>query len=290
MRLTGLISRARAAQPRSSTGLGRWIEAILLIVLAIQIARLLWALVASTGPFGDWHARQPAIPGTEARVALFSAFDPFYRQAAIAPGGVQQVTSLPLQLYGIRINEGSGLGSAIIADESGVQQSFAVGEEIAPGVTLASVAYDHVTISRGGATETLYINQSSEAPTAAPAPTAPGGIMPTPPPGTTMPNPPPVVGEGLAPDALQSGIAFIPRTEKGAITGIVVSAQGNNGAFARAGFQPGDIIAQVNGTPVRDASDIARLRNDMKPGARFSFTVERGATTIPIALIIPDKK
>lgn len=288
MRFTGLISRARAVQPRSATGLGRWIDALLLIGLAVQVARLLWALVASTGPFGDWHARQPAIPGAEARIALFSAFDPFYRQAAITPAGVQQVTSLPLQLYGIRINEGSGLGSAIIADQSGMQKSYAVGEEISPGVTLASVAYDHVTISRGGATETLYINQSSEAPTAAPL----GGATPTPPPpvASGMPNPPPVIGEGMAPEALQSGIGFAPRTEKGVVTGVVVSAQGNNGAFARAGFQPGDIIAQVNGAPIRDASDIARLRSDMKPGARFSFTVERGATTIPIALIIPDKK
>src|SRR5690606_15845139 len=144
-----------AAPSRSSSRLGRWMEALLFLILAVQVARLFWVALAPSGSFGDWRPYEPAIPAQPARLALFSAFDPFYRQAAAPGEGVQQVTSLPFQLFGIRINEGSGQGSAIIADESGVQTSFAVGEEIAPGVTLSAVAYDHVTISRGGVAETL---------------------------------------------------------------------------------------------------------------------------------------
>jgi general secretion pathway protein C len=89
------------------------------------------------------------------------------------------VTSLDLALYGIRQDEASGRGSAIIATPDGVQRSFAVGEEIVPGVTLTAVAFDSVTISRGGVTEQLFMDQSPAAqvvgPAAPPVAGPPGG-------------------------------------------------------------------------------------------------------------------
>src|SRR3546814_7019489 len=87
-----------------------------------------------------------------------SDLDPFYRGGPPqADGGV--VTSLALTVYGIRLNEGSGLGSAIVAGPNGVQNSFAVGEEIMPGVVLKAVAFDHITIDRGGAEEQVFLDQ-----------------------------------------------------------------------------------------------------------------------------------
>jgi general secretion pathway protein C len=245
-------------------------------------------MLAPTGAFGDWRPFEPAIPGPAARTALFSAFDPFNREAS-ASGTVQQVTSLPFRLYGIRINEGSGLGSAIIADDSGKQSAFAVGEEIMPGVTLKGVAFDHVVISRNGADETLYIDQSGSAPTA--EPTAP--LQPPESPGIKLNPPPPLPnpgGDQLSSQAILNGVSFTPRTENGAVTGVVLSAQGADDAFARAGFRPGDIVAQFNGQPIRSPQDLLSLKNAIKPGARLSLMVERGAATVPIAIIIPDNK
>ena len=86
-----------------------------------------------------------------------ASFDPFTRAPAANSGG-QVVTSLALKLFGVRVNEASGLGSAIIATPDGVQGSFAVGDEILPGVTLKSVEFDHVTIDRGGAEETVFLD------------------------------------------------------------------------------------------------------------------------------------
>jgi len=260
----------------------------LLFVLAIQCARLLWAVLAPIGQFGDWRAQQPVMLSAEARRSLFSTFDPFFRSGTVVNEGeaVQQVTALPLQLFGIRVNEGSGLGSAIIADEAGVQKSYAVGEEIAPGVTLKSVTYDHVVISRGGVDENLFMDQSSDvAPVAAPG-------TGTPVPATAVAPPPAAPGDaGLGDlDVVMANINFVPRAEKGRLTGIVVSAGSNPRPFEIAGFKPGDIIVQVNGRPVNAASDITALQNSIKPGARLSLMVERGASTVPIALIIPDKK
>lgn len=262
-----------------------------MFVLAVQVARLFWVVLAPSGAFGDWRPFEPAIPGAAARTALFSAFDPFYRDASASTGVVQQVTSLPFRLYGIRINEGSGLGSAIIADQAGLQTAYAVGEEIMPGVTLKAVAFDHVVISRNGADETLYIDQSGGAPVAAPA--APSGPLQPPAGGGTTLNPPPPIpaqGEQLSSQAIMNGVSFTPRTENGAVTGVVLNAQGASDIFARAGFRPGDIVAQYNGLPIRSPQDLLTLKNAIKPGARLTLMVERGAATVPIAIIIPDNK
>lgn len=139
---------------------------ILAIILLIQTIRLMWLIVTPLGPVGEWRAREVQTLSAQSRVALFTNFDPFFRNGPVATGNV--VTSLQLTLYGIRMNLGSGLGSAILAGADGVQDSFAVGDEIMPGVTLDSVQFDHVIIDRGGVKESLYIDQSVPAETIAP--------------------------------------------------------------------------------------------------------------------------
>ena len=70
------------------------------------------------------------------------------------------VTALNIQLFGTREDRATGRGSAIIATPDGRQTSFLVGEEIMPGVMLTGVGFDHVTITRGGVAEQLFIDQS----------------------------------------------------------------------------------------------------------------------------------
>ncbi|MDO7836118.1 type II secretion system protein N [Sphingobium sp. HBC34] len=251
------------------------VERGLLIILALLLVRLAWVIVTPVGSFGPWEGRQAQLLSPSARQALFAGFDPFFRTGAPQQGG-GVVTSLALTVYGIRLNEGSGLGSAIIAGPDGVQNSFAVGDEILPGVVLKSVAFDHVTIDRGGAEEQVFIDQSSAAPVATP-PAAQAG------PGwqSAAPPPPPAASAGPTADSLKREIGFAPRMQNGRITGLAVSAKGP--AFASAGFRTGDIISQVNGQPV---GDLASLQNQIAPGARLSLTVERGATVASVNLIV----
>lgn len=305
MRWTDLIRRARYSRPAGSSDLGQWIEAALLVMLLIQFARLLWALVTPVGLYGDWRAREPVVVSADARAALFAGFDPFFRTGvAVGPGQtpVQQITSLPLKLFGIRLNEASGLGAAIIANEGGVQTSYAVGEEISPGVKLKAVAFDHVVIDRNGATENLFIDQSGSGTPGAPGQPAMPGMSPVPtgpmgpggpgalaPMGLSAGVPPQGAPPGVNASKIASAVSLQPRTEAGKVTGIVVSAR-DDAMFAAAGFRPGDIVVQVNGQPVRSASDVQNLQSMVAPGARISLMVERGSATVPIALILPDIK
>ncbi len=177
-------------------------ELVLLSVLALQCARLFWALVTPVGPIGDWEAPAALQPPRPASTALLGSFDPFFRinNQGAAPA---VVTSLNLKLFGVREDRASGRGSAIIATPEGQQRSFAVGEEIVPGVTLVSVGFDHVIVSRAGTNEQLFLDQSSPAERVGPASPASGSAPPAalttlPPPPMVTP-PPPGTGNGVQP-------------------------------------------------------------------------------------------
>lgn len=256
---------------------GAIVERIILGLLAIQGARLIWVIVTPVGSFGTWPGPQPQFPSSSVRQMLFANYDPFFR-AAPQQAGSGVVTSLALTLYGVRLNEGTGLGSAIIAGPDGVQNSFAVGDEITSGVTLKAVAFDHVMIDRGGADEQLFLDQSQSASTAsdeqtsAPAPSsAPQGDG-----GQGAGNP--------TADSIRRDVGIAPRMENGRITGLIVTAKGP--AFENAGFQAGDVVTQVDGQPIGSPSDLQSLREKVAPGARISLTVERGASTATINLML----
>lgn len=251
----------------------RWphlLAAALAALVLVQAVRLLWAVAAPPGPLGDWrHGGARLVSAAEGRT-LFAALDPFFRSGPVTAGSAT-VTALDLILFGVNVNEAAGSGSAIIAGPDGVQSSFAIGDEVQPGVKLAAVAFDHVTLDRGGARETLFIDQSASADT----------------PTTTMAAPdtpaPAASGGELAPQALQSGVQFAPRSEDGQVTGLVVQPRGDGATFRAAGLKPGDVIRAVNGRPIGSAADISA---QITPGARLSLEVERGSSVVPVALFI----
>lgn len=250
-------------------------ERLLLVLVAVQCARLIWAIVTPVGSFGAWEGRQAQILSPSARQALFASFDPFFPAGGPPQAGSVVVTSLALTLYGIRLNEGSGLGSAIIAGPDGVQNSFAVGDEIMPGVVLKAVAFDHVTIDRGGAEEQVFIDQSEPAPTGTPADGAP----------LAAPSPAPAAPGGTpTAESLKRDIGFTPRLQNGRVNGLILTEKGPG--FQQAGFKAGDIVTQVNGRPVGSAGDLQTLQNQIAPGGRIALAVERGASTASINLIL----
>ncbi|MEH6755996.1 MAG: type II secretion system protein N [Parasphingorhabdus sp.] len=245
--------------------------AILLVLLVIQAFRLIWLVATPLGPVGDWHGREVQVLSPQSRWSLFNSFDPFFRAGPAATANV--VTSLQLTLFGIRMNEGSGLGSAILAGPDGVQDSYAVGDEIMSGVKLDAVQFDHVVIDRGGVKESLYLDQSVPAETVGAeddVETAAGSGLPS--------------NGALAAADITNAFDLAPRSANGKVTGIVVSGRGDGALFKAAGFKDGDIIVSVNGQPVSSAGDISTLKGQIAPGARLSVEVERGANTVPIAI------
>lgn len=260
----------------------KWLELALIAVLVVQLARLLWTIVTPLGPTDTWQGRHATFLSAPQREQLFSSFDAFYR-TPVASSGTANVTSLALTLHGIRVNEGSGLGSAIIAGSDSVQNSYAVGDEIQPGVSLKAVAFDHVTIDRNGIEESIFLDQSEPV-----TPSVPDNQSEKEPSSPTVTQAETQRAKGaVILDDIKSGVGFGPRISDGRITGLLVSRKG--AGFETAGFRDGDVITQINGRPINAADDLAVLQNSLVPGARISLMVERGANVVPIAMIIQDK-
>ena len=245
-------------------------ELLLLVLIAVQAARLIWTMVAPIGPVGDWRAASAQTPRGDG--ALLAAFDPFFRLSA---GGPVVVTSLNLKLTGVREDRATGRGSAIIQLPDGRQLSFMVGEEIMPGVTLAAVGFDNVTISRGGAQEQIFIDQSGPAAVAGADPNAVAPVTPG--------APQVVTPQGPAPTANIGGMVnFMPRMVGGRINGVIVTPGADNGrAFLAAGFQAGDVIVAINGQRI---TSLEQARAAIGSGGTVSVMVERGGRGVPLTV------
>ncbi|WP_137785710.1 type II secretion system protein N [Sphingomonas sp. 3P27F8] len=271
MKLT-FDARSRAILRRlPAVNIYSMLEIILLFAFAVQVARLAWGLVTPVGPLGEWHPASPTIPAVPME-ALRGA-DPFYRAGGQADGAPAVVTSLRLTLFGTTTNEVTGRGSAILSGPDGVQKSVAVGEEVIPGVQLKEVAFDHVTIERGGVREDLFLDQSGTA-------ASPGAVFP--PAAAVAPNGAP--GEAINIRKFQSEVGFVPRIDGGRITGLVVRPQGSGASFRAAGLREGDIITAIAGRPVNSPADFDSIATGLADGGTLALTVQRNGQTETISI------
>jgi general secretion pathway protein C len=254
-------------------------ELVLIAALAVQGARLVWAVLTPVSPLGDWRPAAAMLPGSP--YDILTGFDPFFRLSGEATEQ-GRVTALNLKLFGTRIDEAMGRGSAIVSGPDGIQKSVAVGEEIAPGVRLKAVAFDHVTLDRGGVAEDLFLDQSGPLP-GPPAPGAPAGAA-VPPGAGTPPASLTSTAPGAAAAQLRSEIGFVPRLAGGRLSGLIVHPQGSGALFARAGLRDGDVVTSIGGRPVTGPADVERVATDFAAGGSVPLVAERGGQTLSLSL------
>ena len=158
------VQRFRVARIPGDVSL--WLKALLVAVLAVQGARLIWAVVTPVGPLGDWRpAGVNAIPSA-AQSAVIAAVNPFDRAAI---GGAAASLPSDLKLFGVRASAGAIPGGAIIGLPDGQQISVSVGEPVMPGVVLVTVGFDYAEVDRQGIRQRLFIDQDRPSQTLGPA-------------------------------------------------------------------------------------------------------------------------
>lgn len=253
-------------------------ELLLLAGLAAQCARLVWTVATPVAPLGDWRPAEPIVPGSPGDI--LRGFDPFFRISGAQ--GPAAVTALNLKLFGTRIDEAMGRGSAIIAGPDGLQKSVSIGEEVAPGAVLKAVAFDHITIERGGVPEDLFLDQSGGAPDVAnPAAASPAAQTPAP-----LTGRPPASAKGITMQQFQADIGFIPRIDGGRVSGLTVRSQGSGNAFRAAGLRDGDVVTALGGRPVTSPDDIRTAAAGFASGGTVPLTVERGGQTLSLSVTV----
>lgn len=235
------------------------VEVALVLLLAVQAARLAWLLLPPV-PLGEPAPPAARPPAADAARLAIDAFHPV-RGAATASAG-----ATGLKLFAVRPD--AEAGSAIIAGSDGRQRSHAVGDEVAPGLLLAAVHADHVELDGGGGRSVLRFESR-------PALAGPRTAAPAPGPAA----PPPAMGETggtptVDPEALLAQAGLRPVEAGGRVSGYTVIPRGDGAVLRQAGLQAGDVLLSVNGqelTPER----YAELAGELAGSSSITLTYRR---------------
>lgn len=244
------------------------LEAVLVLALGVQAARLAWSLLEPSAAAITSPARVAKPAGGD--LSILSRFDPFFRiqptaEPAAAPAG--PTADQGLRLFGVRV-AGDGQGSAIIRTSDGREASFAAGEEVEPGLVLKTVAADHVILARGASRTRLEFLDTAPPPVAATA-AAPLGPSPA----ASVQN----GAQGVDAKQLMAAASLLPRMKDGKAAGYQVLPRGGDGGrvLAAAGLQPGDVLLAIDGSEM-NAERISELPAELAKSSEVELRIERG--------------
>jgi len=252
------------------------VEAMLLASVALGCAQAGWSVFASQSA-GASSAAPPddrAAPPSLADVR--SPFSPLAADADGAQAAVALVASM--KLSGVRMAPDPSLSGAVLTLDDGAQHAFAVGDEIAPGVTLSDVRAGSVLVSfqngqqelaLAGGPPSFSFARAMLGEVAAPAAAAQVAAL-------------------ISPEAHQAHAAALQLTPDDAralavaFAGVSVEQGEANGwrlpanvpaIVTAAGLQPGDLVLAVNGAgPQAGALALGALQQ-----GDVTLTVKRGA-------------
>lgn len=270
------------------------VTAILVLAIAYQLATLTWLLVPGGTPLVSAATRAASAPaspteqptadtGALATTHLFGEPpkepEPVVENVADAPD-----TTLSLDLKGIlAIGENDPEGKAIISANRGEDKTYNVGQTIdnGSGTTLHSVYWDRVLLNRGDRLETLRLPK--EVLGAAAAPRARSPVMAPqaaqPPANDTLRN---VISQNAS--RLTDIIRLAPNVDQGKVTGFRVQPGRDRQTFDALGLMPGDVVTDVNGVALDDASKGLQAFEALGEATMANVTVLRDGS--PQALVI----
>lgn len=242
----------------------RLLLAVEIVLWLALLAQLAWVALPVLG-LARGTPQEAAVVLADA--APLAGHDPFASSDA-TPATADVVG---LKLFGVRLS--SQGNAAILGAGSGTQRAHRVGDEIAAGVTLESVASDHVMLRQGGQPRRLDLPSSlPPGPTATPAPaaTAAPAVAATP----AAAAPPAESRVDVDPGRLiaEAGLRMVTDAGRGA--GYTLLPRGNDALMRAAGLQPGDVLVSVNGQAL-DAERLAELAIQLKTNPRAEIAYRR---------------
>jgi general secretion pathway protein C len=214
-------------------------------------------------------------------------------------------TALKLTLRGTLNENAPEGGIAIIADESGADRAYRVGDTLPGDATLEGIYAGRVLLGRGGVNESLSLPTEGVAPPLRGEEARANGLDPamaasfaTGLPGSAQPAPfvAPAIAPGgpslesfrnnlgIDPAQLAKDVQILPVIENGRMTGVRLSAGRDSDLLARAGLRPSDIVTAVNGIPLDGPQRSAELMATLKDARRVQITVRRDGQDVQLAI------
>jgi general secretion pathway protein C len=267
-----LSRRALAAAPAALT-------VVLVIVLAAQLADLLWRVMASPG---TEEMLPPVVPGAAvSAVDLESIVNAHLFGIASLSGdpGSAPATTANLALAGTLAGMNPEQGWAIIGASAQAARVYATGTTLPGGSRLLQVHPDRVILDRNGARESLMLPRLSGGSAASP----PAAYRhPAAPPGSLVDS----VRELMASDQSTANELLRPQPvfAGGQLRGYRVYPGRNRAQFAKLGLQPGDLVTALNGAPLDDPNRALETLRGIGAGPAVTLTVERNGQPRQLAI------
>ncbi len=286
------LHKLTAAYERHGRRLPPVANLVLLALIAATLARLAWTLL----PVPEEGRWRPA-PAAAAQPGAQASAGPFNVERLIGAslfGSYQAVpgstdlnnapdTRLDLTLLGILADRGEQVSRALISSGSGDEKPYAVGDDIARGVTLEAIFPDRVILMRNGKAETLRLNKDQPSSAMASAgPTDSTAVD-----SATAANLASARDQILQdPTRASEYIRVQPASVNGQLRGYRVYPGRERELFNNAGLRPGDVVTAVNGIELDNAQKALQMLNDLSRASNFVLTVDRGgqAQTVNVSL------
>lgn len=271
---------------------GRRLPALATLVLALLVGRaagdLVWVLVP-TPEAARWQP-PPAAPAAPrpsdapdvnaiAGAGLFGRY-----QAAPTGDSLENAPDTPLNLtlIGVLADSREEYSRALIA-QGADEQSYAVGDDVARGVTLQAIFPDRVILSRNGRLETLRLERDKPGAGGDSAPVAVAEAEERAP-GATPPLSE-IRDEVLKDPAKASEYVRVqPANVGGQLKGYRIYPGKDRSAFSAAGLRPGDLVTSVNGVQLDDPAKALQMLGDLSSAGQVNLVVERGGQTQNISI------
>ncbi len=252
------------------------------VLLGIALAQLLWSLIPLPQT-AAWHpapapVAAPAAGGPRsatvdvATIQSANLFGQYNPEPTADESGNAPITSLNLKLLGILASsDNERYSRALIEVAAGDERPFGVGAQVIQGATLQAILPDRVVLARSGKLETLLLERegsSSAGSAMAPPPTQP-------PPGSMALS---QIRDQVLQDPNKAGdyLRVQPANKDGRLQGYRIYPGKDRSVFAQAGLKPGDLVTQVNGVQLDDASKALKMLSELKDVSQLNLVVERG--------------
>lgn len=262
------------------------VEILLVITFAYIAASLFWTIGAGPANAG---AELSAAAGTRgdtqpaASYDILSSYDPFHRESVSGAGPdvaaeAPPETALDIKLFGTRLADGAGEGSAIIRLQNYHHAVLAVGDEVEPGITLSEIHPSYVILSRNGQRETLYLdpeNQHAQSPNR----TASASAIGTGQSGSQA---------SAATGSLLRNIQFVRKLDDaGEPYGFSVRIPDDVEIPSTIDLQSGDVLRAVNGTSASDLGSMSRLAQTLQASQSVTLLIDRDGEERTVRLGTP---
>ena len=276
---------------KASEHLPIWVSLALVILIAYYLARLAWLIYPGTDDVlwtppqitsatqlnlnaGDSNKNYDAITNAHLFGSAAEVAEPIVQDTEDAPD-----TRLNLSLRAAVAADDNLIAHAIIADGSGKEKVYFVGDAVPGGAKLHRVDVDRVILNRGGVMEALRL----------PKKYADSGVR-TPRASTARPAPSTANAQNVQQLISQNAETFAeivrpqPFMPNGKLKGYRIFPGRNRQQFIALGLRPGDLVTEINGVALTDPAQGMQVFSSLGTSSQVSVTVERNGRAQVLAL------